>query len=217
MRITERHLRKVIRQVIKEGFGDGDMTSMSDMERNSRIEKQSQYDSSIMQRQRAGQARKLEEDLQKIKSEICEALKSADVQSALTSIKPYEAAVDSSFDKNDSIDPFQVKMGYEYDPDYQITTFIRGDIIKVFKELGIMIDCFEDDVSEKYDHCCDLLDEIIFDACQTLKNSTGGSYDRHGYNDVHLHDPSICWSSNGGDVVVWNPEILFPAIARACR
>ncbi len=64
MRITESRLRRIIRQVIREGFGDGDMTPESSLERNRRIERQSQHDSPIMQRQRAGQERKSRADQQ---------------------------------------------------------------------------------------------------------------------------------------------------------
>ena len=212
MRITERRLRKIIRQVIREGFGDGDMTSASDTQRNRRIEKQSQHDSPIMQRQRAGQERKSREALE----EMRQALKSQEVQRALTSKEPMEVSgEDGDYQPSG---PLEIMLNGEYTPSIAVMNNIIDDIRDVFEQFGVAKACCNINDVDMHDTCTDELHEIIMAACETLKRSTGGRYDSvdYGHGKVRLRDSDVCWSSNGGDTLVWNPKILFPAIARAC-
>ena len=214
MRITESRLRKVIRQVIREGFGDYDATPESSLERNRRIEQQAFYNSPNQKKMRMGEERLRRRALE----EMRQALKSPEVQRALTSKKPMEVSGEELIQTGQPSGPLEIMLNGEYLPNLEVMSYIADDIRDVFKQLGVAKACCDDNDVDMHDACTDELLDIIMDACETLKHSTGGRFDSvdYGFGEVRLRDPSICWSSNGGDTLVWNPKILFPAIARAC-
>ncbi len=214
MRITESRLRQVIRQVIKEGFGDYDATPESSLERNRRIEQQAFYDSPNQKKMRMGEERLRRRALE----EMRQALKSPEVQRALTSKKPMEVSGEEMFQRGQPSGPLEIMLNGEYVPSLEVMGYICDDIRDVFKQLGVAKACCDDNDVDMHDACTDELHDIIMTACETLKHSTGGRFDSvdYGFGEVRLREPDICWSSNGGDTLVWNPKILFPAIASAC-
>ena len=87
MRITESRLRRVIRQVIREGFGDGDMTPESSLERNRRIEQQAFYNSPNQKKMRMGQERARKRDHLKRQKEYRKAVVNILVECSLPEVR----------------------------------------------------------------------------------------------------------------------------------